>query len=128
MNSKSPGNSSIEDDIEMIGLEDIAERSKSPTRQNGINPSQPRDLDDSDDEDNELGDDGRALLSSHVRTRTRERISLPIGVYWPQIKNIVAEVRGKPKLRTDRHDRLTLIERIYSPINNCRSLIYREIA
>lgn len=52
--------------------------------------------DDDDDEDEDPGDEGnRALLGSEERTRGRERLQLGrVGTLWPQVKNIVIEVRG----------------------------------
>lgn len=91
MNSKSPGSTSGEHAIEMVGLDNLVERP-----QNDVPHVYPRDIDELDDEeDNDLNEDGRsALLGPRQRTRGRERLSNPFGKYWPQVKGIVVEVRG----------------------------------
>ncbi|KAF5386660.1 hypothetical protein D9615_002041 [Tricholomella constricta] len=95
MNPQSPGKSSLDEDIEMIGLVDVVKRPQSPPDQHGHqNGDLPHDPEDSDDEDNH-GEDGRqALLGSHERTPSRDRLVQSVksvGTLWPQIQGIVIE-------------------------------------
>ncbi|KAF8061747.1 Mg transporter [Lyophyllum atratum] len=88
-NAQLPGNGSVEDDIEMIGLEDVAKRPHSPLHQNG-HGTRWQDLDDEDDEDD--GEDtSQALLGSPGRVHARTRVVNSVGKLWPQIGNIVIE-------------------------------------
>lgn len=97
MSPKPPGHVKIEDDIEMIGMEDVVERTHSP-RENGATakPYTPvRDVtaEDSEDDDDMEEEDSRALLGSPHHGRARKLLD-PIGKRWPQIGSIVVEVRG----------------------------------
>ena len=95
MNPNSPGRASLEDDIEWIAMEDVAEPS------NPLNPSsthasdlRPQVLDDDEDEYDTDHDEGsRVLLSSPHGPSYSARYLEPVGRIWPQVKSIVLEVR-----------------------------------
>lgn len=80
-----------DDDIEMVGLEEIAMTPQKAAHAND------NDSESSDDED----DVGRGLLASGSRRRPRHAhtrsLSLSRGIdIWQQVKNIVIEVSGYP--------------------------------
>jgi len=77
MNPNSPGNLSDDEDVEMTGLKDVV-NAKQYTH---LGPEES----DGDDEEQET------LL---IHNRVRERPAHPTPKRWPQIKNIVIEVRG----------------------------------
>ncbi|KAG5639190.1 hypothetical protein H0H81_006094 [Sphagnurus paluster] len=90
MNPQSPGKSPLEDDtnsldedIEMIGVEDIINQSE----QNG-HPHAMHDLDESDEED-DSGEGRQALLGSQEQTQLRPRqvkLAKSVKTLWPQIQ------------------------------------------
>ncbi|GLB35589.1 putative divalent cation transporter [Lyophyllum shimeji] len=89
MNSQSPGNGSLEDDIEMIGLEDVVKKPRSPPHQDGRGMHS-HDFEDSDDED-EHADGRQALLGSQERSSGHVQLVSSVGRLWPQISSIVIE-------------------------------------
>ncbi|RDB19190.1 Solute carrier family 41 member 1 [Hypsizygus marmoreus] len=90
MNPKSPGNGLVDDDIEMIGLEDVAERPPHANDTKHLPPVHTEDEEDEDDHD--LGEDSRrALLNSNERSHATDPLKLSTGKLWPQIKSIVIE-------------------------------------
>ncbi|TFK31972.1 solute carrier family 41 member 1 [Crucibulum laeve] len=97
MNPNSPGYSSLEDDIEMIGMDDVAEAAEIPHHQNGTMDAPPYSrvapAEDSDDEDLEHDEGSRALLDGwgDAQPSRRERLLKPFGKLWPQIHGIVIE-------------------------------------
>lgn len=105
MNQKSPGNNSVDDDIEMLGLDDVVEKMHSPLlRQNGVkhtphvllrNVEESSDEDDDDDGGEHDGAGRRALLGSHQGTLGHGKLVSPVGKRWSHIKSIVIEVRGR---------------------------------
>ncbi|KAF9464530.1 solute carrier family 41 member 1 [Collybia nuda] len=94
MSPKPPGHVDLEDDIEMIGMEDV-ERTRSP-RENGTNtksyiPVRDTTAEDSDDEEDDDEEEAiQALLGSPHRSRTKKLLD-PIGKRWPQVGSIVVE-------------------------------------
>ncbi|KAG5641149.1 hypothetical protein DXG03_005888 [Asterophora parasitica] len=88
MNPQSPGKGSLDEDIEMIGLEDVVKSSQSLHQNGGLRTPGAEDSDDEDDH----GDDGRqALLGFDERPGRHERLTKSVGTLWPQVKNIVVE-------------------------------------
>jgi hypothetical protein len=93
MNLNSPGNTSLDEDIELIGLE----RTR-PDTKDAVHPPpysqlkrEPEPSDGEDDDDN-AGEEGSSeSLLRQNRTRELEPITEK---RWPQIKNIVIEVRA----------------------------------
>jgi len=99
MNPNSPGRASLEDDIEWIGMEDVAELSKplnpSSTHASALPPQAPTCSDDDEDEfDTDRDEGSRGLLSSSTHGASYSaRYLEPVGRIWPQVESIVIEVR-----------------------------------
>ena len=96
MNPNSPGRTSREDDIEWIGMEDIAEPSKPlnpPSTHASDLPSHIL-YDDDDEFDIDRDEGNRGLLSgTHGPPSYSARYLKPVGRIWPQVKSIVIEAR-----------------------------------
>ncbi|KDR81991.1 hypothetical protein GALMADRAFT_240399 [Galerina marginata CBS 339.88] len=88
MNQNSPGDTSVESDIEMIDISDVEEGAPIPPKplQNGH--ARPETDWDDDDEANADDEGSRGLLSGSVQ-KMRFEVS-PVKV-WPQVKGIVVE-------------------------------------
>jgi hypothetical protein len=96
MNLNSPGSTSLDEDIELIGLEHTRPDTKDvvyppPYSQLKREPEPDEEEEDDDDDDN-AGEEGSSeSLLRQNRTRQLEPITEK---RWPQIKNIVIEVRA----------------------------------
>ena len=80
---------SDEDDIEMIGFEDLE---GSGSRQNLLFPQ--KNVEEREEEEgDEEGVHAGLLNGSRERIRDRERSAGAVQRFWPQVKDIVVEVR-----------------------------------
>jgi solute carrier family 41 len=96
MNPNSPGRPSLEDDIEWIAMEDVAEPSKplNPASTQALDLPQAPSLDDDEEEfDTDRDEGSRGLLSGTHGPSYSARYLEPVGRIWPQVKSIVIEVR-----------------------------------
>lgn len=126
MGRSAPGYESIEDDIELIGMDDLADRPDTQ-KQNGIQwHAKPGE--DSEDEIDAEGEEGsRGLLSGqHDWTPTREQFLKPIGTVWPHVRGIVIEVCGTVILLSARAEEREIVECTYPLTQYYQSSFYRE--
>ena len=96
MNPNSPGRASLEDDIEWIAMEDVAEPSNNPLNPPSTHaPDLPPQVSDDDEDEFDIDRDegSRGLLSSPHGPSYSTRYLEPVGRIWPQVKSIVIEVR-----------------------------------
>ena len=94
MNPNSPGRASLEDDIEWIAMEDVAEPSNSPLNPPSTHaPDLPPQVSDDDEDEFDIDRDegSRGLLSSTHGPTYNARYLEPVGI--APGKNIVIEVR-----------------------------------
>lgn len=79
----------------MIGLDDLEDGSRQE-----LLPPQNR-VEEREEEEDDEGDHTTTLLNgSHERTRGRERSAGVVQRFWPQVKDIVIEVRVKLNFET----------------------------